>query len=75
MKGHSSRLEQAKQNLITWRWIEIKGKTEELLVKQLKICESNMQELTTSIKKQTWESWASKKKRCKKKEFVIHSTK
>jgi chromosome segregation ATPase len=29
----------------------IKGKTEELLVKQLKTCEKNIQELTDSIKK------------------------
>jgi hypothetical protein len=31
--------------------MEIKGKTEELLVKQLKICERNMQELTNSTKR------------------------
>jgi hypothetical protein len=31
--------------------MEIKGKTEELLVKQLKTCEWNMQELTSSIKR------------------------
>jgi hypothetical protein len=30
---------------------EIKGKTEELLVKQLKTCEKNMQEPTISIKR------------------------
>jgi septal ring factor EnvC (AmiA/AmiB activator) len=30
---------------------EIKGKTEELLLKQLKTCERNMQELTNSIKR------------------------
>jgi hypothetical protein len=29
----------------------IKGKTEELLVKQLKTCEKNIQELTDSIKR------------------------
>jgi hypothetical protein len=29
----------------------IKGKTEELLVRQLKSCERNMQELTNSIKR------------------------
>jgi hypothetical protein len=29
----------------------IKGKTKELLVKQLKICEKKMQELTDSIKR------------------------
>jgi hypothetical protein len=31
--------------------MEIKGKTEELLVKQLKTCERNMKELTNSIKR------------------------
>jgi hypothetical protein len=31
--------------------MEIKGKTEELLVKQLKTCEKKMQELTDSIKR------------------------
>jgi hypothetical protein len=29
----------------------IKGKTEELLVRQLKTCEKNMQEITDSIKR------------------------
>jgi septal ring factor EnvC (AmiA/AmiB activator) len=42
--------------------IGIKGKTEELLFKQLKTCEKNMEELTNSIKEQTWESWAFLKK-------------
>jgi hypothetical protein len=31
--------------------MEIKGRTEELLVKQLKTCKRNMQELTDSIKR------------------------
>jgi hypothetical protein len=31
--------------------MKIKGKTEELLVKQLKTCNRNMQELTNSIKR------------------------
>jgi chromosome segregation ATPase len=31
--------------------IEVKEKTEEILVKQLKSCESNMQELSDSIKR------------------------
>jgi hypothetical protein len=31
--------------------MEIKGKTEDLLVKQIEICERNMQELTDSIKR------------------------
>jgi hypothetical protein len=43
-----------------------------LLVKQHKTCERNMQELTNSIKRQTWESWAlQKENRCKQKGFVI----
>jgi hypothetical protein len=33
--------------------MEIKGKTEEVLVKQLKTCERNMQELLTPSKDQT----------------------
>jgi hypothetical protein len=54
----------------------IKGKTKELLVKQLKTCEKKMQELTTTSKDQTWESWALRKeKRCKQRECVIYSTK
>jgi hypothetical protein len=51
MEGHSSRLEQAED------WVseledemEIKRKTEELLLTQLKTCEKNMQEFTISIK-------------------------
>jgi hypothetical protein len=32
--------------------MEIKGTTEELLVKQLQTCERNMQELTNFIKRQ-----------------------
>jgi hypothetical protein len=39
-----------RQNLKTWREREIKVKTKELLVTQLKICERNMQELNESIK-------------------------
>jgi hypothetical protein len=31
--------------------MEMKGKTEELLVKQLKTCERNVQEITDSIKR------------------------
>jgi chromosome segregation ATPase len=50
-EGHSSRLEQV-ENIISELEdkMEIKGKIEELLVKQLKTCERNMQELTDSIK-------------------------
>jgi hypothetical protein len=52
VEGHSSRLEQAKDRILELKdKIEIEGKTEELLVKQLKISERNMQELTNSIKR------------------------
>jgi septal ring factor EnvC (AmiA/AmiB activator) len=52
MEGHSSRLEQAEDRISELEdEMEIKGKTEKLLLKQLKTCESNMQELTNSIKR------------------------
>jgi chromosome segregation ATPase len=52
MEGHSSRLEQAEYRISELEdEMEIKGKTEELLVKKLKTCEMNMQELTDSIKR------------------------
>jgi chromosome segregation ATPase len=51
-EGHSSRIEQAEDRISELEdEMAIKGKTEELLVKQLKICEKNMQELTDSIKR------------------------
>jgi predicted nucleic acid-binding Zn-ribbon protein len=54
MGDHSSRLEQAEDRISELEdEVEIKGKTEELLLKQLKTCERNMQELTNSIKGQT----------------------
>jgi hypothetical protein len=53
VKSHSSRLEQAEHRTSELEdKMEIKGKTEELLVKQFKSCERNMQELTDSIKRQ-----------------------
>jgi chromosome segregation ATPase len=52
MEGHSSRLEQVEDRISEFEdKMEIQGKTEELLVKQLKTCESNIQELTNSIKR------------------------
>jgi hypothetical protein len=52
MKGHSSRLEHIEDRISELEHeMEIKGKTEELLLKQLKTCERNMQELTSSIKR------------------------
>jgi chromosome segregation ATPase len=52
MEGHSSRLEQAEDRISELEdEMVIKGKTEELLVRQLKTCERNKQELTDSIKR------------------------
>jgi hypothetical protein len=51
MEGHSSRLEQEDRISELEDEMVIKGKTEELLVRQLKSCEKNMQELTVSIKR------------------------
>jgi hypothetical protein len=52
MEGHSSRLEQAKDIISELEdEMEIRGNTEELLLKQLKPCERNMQELTNSNKR------------------------
>jgi hypothetical protein len=47
MEGHSSGLEQAEDRISELEDVmEIKVKTEELLLKQLKTCERNTQELT-----------------------------
>jgi chromosome segregation ATPase len=52
MEGQSSRLEQAEDRISELKdKMAIKGKTEELLVKQLKTHEKKMQELTDSIKR------------------------
>jgi Mg2+ and Co2+ transporter CorA len=52
MEGQSTRIEQTEDRISE---IEddmvIKGRTEELLVQQLKTCEKKMQELTNSIKR------------------------
>jgi hypothetical protein len=49
---HSSKLEQAEDRISEFKdEIEIKEKTEEILVKQLKSCELNMQELSYSNKR------------------------
>jgi hypothetical protein len=53
MEGHSSRLQAEHRISELENEMEIEGKTEELLVKQLKTCEKKMQELTDSIKNQT----------------------
>jgi hypothetical protein len=54
MEGHSSRLEQAEDRISELEdETEIKGKTEELLLKQLKTCERNIQNSLTLSKEQT----------------------
>jgi hypothetical protein len=55
--------------------MQIKGKIEEILFKQLKTCERNMQELTDSIKIPNLRiTDIEKEKRCKQQEFIIYST-
>jgi chromosome segregation ATPase len=52
MEGHSTRLEQAEDRISELKdEMEIKGKAKELLVKKLKTCERNMQQLSNSIKR------------------------
>jgi chromosome segregation ATPase len=51
VESHSSRLEHVEDRISELKdKTEIKEKTEEMLVRQLKGCERNMQELTDSIK-------------------------
>jgi hypothetical protein len=52
MEGHSSSLEEAEVRISELEdEMVIKGKTEELLVRQLKTCERNVQEFANSIKR------------------------
>jgi septal ring factor EnvC (AmiA/AmiB activator) len=52
VEGHSSRLKQVEDRISGLKdKLDIKGKTEGLLVKQLKSYERNMQELSNSIKR------------------------
>jgi chromosome segregation ATPase len=51
-EGQSSRIERAEHRISELEdKMVIKGKTKEILVKQLKTCEKKMQELTDSIKR------------------------
>jgi hypothetical protein len=51
-KGQSSRIEQPEDRMSELKYeMVIKGKTEELLLKNLKTCEKKMQELPDSIKR------------------------
>jgi chromosome segregation ATPase len=66
MESHSSRIEQAEDRISELEdEMEIKGKREELIVKQFKTCENNMQKLTDSIKRPNLKSWVLKKEKCK----------
>jgi septal ring factor EnvC (AmiA/AmiB activator) len=52
MESQSSRIEQTEDRISELKdEMLIKGKTKELLAKQLKTCEKKMQELTYSIKR------------------------
>jgi chromosome segregation ATPase len=52
VEGHSSRLEQVEDKISELKdKIEIKEQTEEILVKQLKSYETNMQQFSNSIKR------------------------
>jgi hypothetical protein len=54
LESHSSRPEQVEDRISDHKHkIEIKEKTEKILVKQLKRCERHMQEFSDSIKEQT----------------------
>jgi ADP-dependent phosphofructokinase/glucokinase len=75
MEGHPRRLEQAEDIISELEdEMEIKGKTEELLVKKLKTCERNMQELTDSIKRPNLRIMGIEEEE-EVKEFIIYSTK
>jgi phage shock protein A len=51
VEGHSSRIEQVENTISELEnEIEIKGKTEEMLLKQLKTFQRSIQELTNSMK-------------------------
>jgi chromosome segregation ATPase len=52
MEGHSSKIEQTEDRISELEdEMATKGKTEELLIKQLNTCEKKMQEITDSIKR------------------------
>jgi archaeosine-15-forming tRNA-guanine transglycosylase len=55
MEGQSRRIEQTEDRISELKdEMVIKGKTKELLIKQLKTSEKKMQELTNSIKRPNW---------------------
>jgi chromosome segregation ATPase len=76
-EGQSSSLEQAEDRVSELKdEMVIKGKTEELLGKQLKTCEKKMQELTDSIKRPNLRIMGIEEgEEVKQRECVIYSTK
>jgi hypothetical protein len=76
MEGHSSRIEQTEDRVSEPEdEMAIKGKTEELLVKQFKTCEKKMQELTDSIKRPNLRIMGIEEEEVQAKGCVIYSTK
>jgi chromosome segregation ATPase len=77
IEGHSSRLEPAEDRISELEdKMEIKGKTEEILPKQLKTYERNMQEFTSSIKRTNLRIMGiGEVKEVQAKECIIYSTK
>jgi chromosome segregation ATPase len=77
IEDHSSRLEQAEDRISELGdEMEIKGKTEVLVVKQLKTCERNMQELTDSIKRSNLRIMGIEEgEEVQAREFITYSTK
>jgi hypothetical protein len=77
MEGHSSRLEQVGDRLSELEdKVEIKGKVEELVVKQLKTYKRNMQKLTNCIRRPNLRIMCFEDgKRYKQKGFIIYSIK
>jgi chromosome segregation ATPase len=64
MEGQFSRIEQTEDRISELKdEMVIKGKTEQLLVKQLKTCEKKMKELTDSIKKTKPENHGHRRRR------------
>jgi DNA-binding protein H-NS len=72
MEGHSSSIEQTEDRISKLEdEMTIKGKTEELLVKQLKIYEKKMQELTDCIKRPNLRIMGIEEGEVKQKECII----
>jgi chromosome segregation ATPase len=76
MESQSSRLEQAEDSISELEdKMEIKGETEELLVKQLNTCEKKIQELTDSMKRPNLRIMGIEEEEVQAKGIRIYSTK